>query len=48
MVKGRKHQKVSYEQWTVKGIKIVIVYRFQKLLKFDNFFDCRDTAMGHR
>ena len=27
MVKGCKHQKVSCEQWTVKGFKIVIVYR---------------------
>ena len=25
MVKGRKHQKVSCEQWIVKGFKIVIV-----------------------
>ena len=26
MVKGRKHQKVSCQQWTVKGFKILIKY----------------------
>ena len=46
MVKGRKHQIVSCTQWTVKGFKMLIVHRFYKLVKIDNFFVCRDTAMG--
>jgi len=51
MVKGCKHQKVSCEQWIVKGFNnrlIVIVYGFQKLFNIDNFFVCRDTDMGLR
>ena len=38
MVKGRKHQNVSFEQWTVKDLKILIKYYgfkyFLKLLTF--------------
>ena len=46
MVKERKHQKVSSEQWMVKGFKILIEYDFSVLFKIANFFVCRDTAMG--
>ena len=33
MVKGRKYQKVSCEQWTVKGFKILIKRGFKYFLK---------------
>ena len=37
MVKGRKHQNVSCEQWTVKGFKILINVVFKNFLKLINF-----------
>ena len=48
MVKGRNHQKVSFEQWTLKGFKILIKCGFKVIFIIANFFVCRDTAMEPR
>ena len=37
MVEGHKHQKVSCEQWTVKGFKILIKCGFKYFLKLLTF-----------
>ena len=46
MAKGRKHQKVSCDQWTVKGfLNIDKMWLFKYFFLIDNFFVCRDIAM---